>query len=290
MCSRSCPGDVDCGSAATRSNRRPQPCATLDAGRGSACCSAWVRDCGVLCEGPRAQLQRRQGRKRSSPRGADGEARKQALQLCQRVRSSSRMSRRIIILAQLYARCDQAALARLRTNLFPWTWVPSVLPQQLTAPSALLLASAVFAVPVLLGAAEGAAQPRVQSSSIQPAAAASPGLRARLHGAVAGLVAQPTTLAAGVASAVAVSGGVYCRYRHSRSQRRAAELRKLVRVVKRRPVEQLAGVLDMFVSTKDSVDTIRCVRPRIVLVLVCALSMGSAAALQFPSRVVRPRV
>jgi hypothetical protein len=204
---------------------------------------------------------------------ADGEAKRHAQLLCQRVRTNSRISRRIIILAHLYARCDQATLSRLRTNLFPWTWIPSVLPHQLTAPSALLLTSAVFAAPVAFTATKGAFAPRSQSSSVRPAASSAPSLLDRASGVLASVTEQPLLVAAGAASALAVGGCGFLRYRHTRSLKRAELLRSAVRVVKRRPVEQLASMLDITVSTRDTVDTIRCVAE-------CVSPPGACACIQ----------
>lgn len=69
---------------------------------------------------------------------------------------------------------------------------------------------------------------------------------------------KPAAFGASAFGAAAIGLGMYFRQRHVRSLARAVRLQANVRVVKRRPVDDVAAVLDLFAKGNDDVETIRC--------------------------------
>jgi hypothetical protein len=184
----------------------------------------------------------------TAARGADEVGRKQAQEYATRLRTNSKIARQVVLLAALYARTDQETLNKVRKALQPWTWLADVVPNQLSAPSALFVVGGFTCGAVLVAAGIQALTGPIQGHSKGSSFGVS---------AWKALTEKPVHLGSGAAGVAVVSAGAVMRLRHTKSLARAVRLQANVRVVKRRPVDDVASVLDLFVKGNDDVDTIR---------------------------------
>lgn len=191
---------------------------------------------------------------------ADEAGKKRAAEAAAKLRTDGKIARQVILLAALYARTDQATLGKVRKMLSPWSWLADAMPGQLSAPTALLAVGGV-ALSVVTGTAAANAlnaEPRSSTAHVQPSASSSSKPETRLQTAYTTVAEKPVACIAGAFGLSAVSVGVYMRQRHARSLRRAEKLQNNIRVVKRRPVDDVASVLDLFATGRDDVETVRC--------------------------------
>ena len=202
-------------------------------------------------------------------RHADEEGKKASAEYAARLRTNSRIARQVVLLTALYARTDQETLRKVRKALQPWTWLADVNPVPLKGPQALFLVAGLAGTAVL--ATAGA---NLLSSSASSSGGRSHGNDESIGHWIRGAFSKQSWQLpmVGVGS-LAAGGGYAWNRRHSRSLTRAQKLQANVRVVKRRPVDDVAGVLDLFVKGNDHVETIRCASfdTLAASVLVCQL-------------------
>ena len=172
-----------------------------------------------------------------------------------KLRANGKISRQLILLAALYARTDQATLLKVRKMLQPWTFLADAVPSQLSAPSALFVVGGIAVGAVLVTGAANASKHASANADARNGGGAS---SARVQGAWTAVSEKPIAWSSGIAGVCAVGVGLYLRQRHARSLRRAIKLQSNVRVVKKRPVNDVADVLDLFVKGNDDVEMIRC--------------------------------
>ena len=192
---------------------------------------------------------------------ADEAGKRRANEVAARLRTNGKIARQVVLLAALYARTDQATLRKVRKMLQPWTFLADAVPSQLSAPAALLSVGGLA-----LGAMLGTGLTNALSARGDAGDAAPPsrgaGVRSRkgvhLQTAYTAVMEKPAAWGAGVAGATLCGLGLYMRARHAKSVSRAVKLQAKVKVVKRRPVDDVASVLDLFVKGNDDVETIRC--------------------------------
>lgn len=185
----------------------------------------------------------------TAARAADEEGRKRAQEYAARLRTNGKIARQVVLLAALYARTDQETLNKVRKALQPWTWLADVVPSQLSAPSALFVVGGFTCGAILVAA------------GVQALTGPYPAQRGSSFGISAwkALTEKPVHMGAGATGAAIVGAGAFMRLRHTKSLARAVKLQANVRVVKRRPVDDVASVLDLFVKGNDDVETIRYV-------------------------------
>jgi len=160
-----------------------------------------------------------------------------------RLQSDPRVGKQFLVLAHLYARTDAATLAALRHALSR---------RAFTAPAA---AAGVAA----LGAAAAAGVAALSNRREFHASTLS--MQAAVERAAPFVADRPLVCAAAAAAALGAAWWSYGTYVRARSLERAAALQSHVRVVKRRPVAEVAALLDGVFTGKDTVDTIRCAAP-----------------------------
>eukprot|EP00892_Ulva_mutabilis_P002607 jgi/Ulvmu1/12347/UM089_0031.1 len=187
----------------------------------------------------------------------EGEAgRERAAKMMRALQSSPRLANRTLILANLYARTDATTLQNLRKSLQRLAWVSALSP--LSAPAACTSAAAmicgVAGVVVLSDALFGSSRNGASHSGHSGASTLSDTF-ARCTDAVNRH--QEVLAGAGATAVTVLGGGMYLQSRHSRHKRVGAALQQNVRVVRPRPTEELARVLDSCISAKDSVDRVR---------------------------------
>lgn len=174
----------------------------------------------------------------------DADRKADAQKMLERLKSDPRAAASFLVLAHLYARTDSSTLSYLRNALLSWSFSPT----NLTAAQALMSLTG-------LAAATTAAFALARNSSSMPSFGDS-------SAAVAGLLPEIALQHPGIAvsAAACVCGSaalMYTRASTTLSARRAEQLQTSIRVVKRRPVRELASLLDTLFTNKDTVDTIR---------------------------------
>jgi hypothetical protein len=194
---------------------------------------------------------------------ADEQGKKDAQEMAAKLRTNGKVARQVILLTALYARTDQATLLKVRKLLQPWTWLADAMPSQLSAPSAMLSVGALALTAVAgTAAADAWSQKQDRAGGGRPPARGESQRSSAVTGAVASVTEKPWAWGAGLLGLCAGSCGLYMRARHARSLQRAVKLQANVRVVKRRPVDDVASVLDLTVKGNDDVETIRCALAR----------------------------
>lgn len=193
-----------------------------------------------------------------------GEAgRVRSAKMLRALQSNPRLANRTLIMANLYARIDATTLQNLRKNLQRLAWVSALSP--LSAPAACTSAAAM-----ILGVA-GAV---VLSDALFGQASSSGGRNRGGGGVLSDTYArcsdafsrrQESLAGAGAVATTVLGGGLYLQARHTRHKRIGAALQQNVRIVRARPTEELARVLDSCISAKDSVDRVRCAYMRACL-------------------------
>lgn len=161
-------------------------------------------------------------------------------QMMMRLCSDPHIGKQFLVLAHLYARTDAATLATLRSTLQKWSF---------TAPQA--AASVV-------GLVGGLAAATVAASNRQGLNDVSMTVQSALERSAPFVADRPVVCAVVLSSVVGAGYLAYSKYTRKRSLERAAALQANIRVVKRRPVAEVASLLDNVFSAKDNVDTIRC--------------------------------
>jgi energy-coupling factor transporter ATP-binding protein EcfA2 len=191
----------------------------------------------------------------------DEAGKKRAAELVARLRSNKNLARQVLVLTALYARTDQNTLRRVCGLLQPWSLFSGALLSWLSSPAALFTCSSLACVTLV-----GSAAYHVYSS--EPAARGAEGHRwshsgrSRGPSGVAESLADRPALTGGVtaASLACAATGLYARARHVQSKARALKLQSYVRVVKHRPVDDVATILDSCVPGNDDVETIRAMQ------------------------------
>lgn len=171
------------------------------------------------------------------------------------LQGNPRLANRTLILANLYARTDATTLQKLRQALQRLAWMSALSP--LSAPAAcssaaamiLGVAGTVVLSDALFGKGSGGGGGRVAGGALSDTLGRCTEAFARRREFVVAASATATTV---------LGGGMYLQARHSRNKRIGAALQQNVRIVRARPTEELARVLDSCISAKDSVDRVRC--------------------------------
>jgi energy-coupling factor transporter ATP-binding protein EcfA2 len=190
----------------------------------------------------------------------DETGKKHAAELAAKLRSNGKVARQVLVLTALYARTDQATLHRVRRLLQPWSLMSGALLSWLSSPAALFACSSLACV-TLVGSAVYHVYSNEPGASSRHRGSDSSRFNSRLRGpaGIAEALDERPGLTGGVAvaSVACAATGLYARARHVQSKARAIKLQSYVRVVKHRPVDDVATILDCFVPGNDDVETIR---------------------------------